>query len=268
MQPDFQLVDTHVHFDVFHSKDEVEPVLARARAAGVRRFIAMGGAPEGNALAAACAAQYPGEVFFAAGWDRYLATETHDEAALESVLDLPGAVAVGEIGLDYHYSPETRDAQRALFARMLALARARRLPVVVHSREAEDDTIAMLQEHAAAWPGEPGRLGVLHCFTGGPEFVRRVVAAGLFVSFSGITSFRNADSIRAAAQLVPADRLLVETDSPYLAPVPHRGERNEPAFVADVARALAAARGAALEEIARQTTMNAELLFNIRGATT
>jgi len=268
VQPDFQLVDTHVHFEVFRIKDEVEAVLARARAAGVRRFVAIGGAPEGNALAAECAATYPCEIYFAAGFDRYLATEARDLAALEKILDRPGAVAVGEIGLDYHYSPETRDAQRALFGQMLALARAWRLPVVVHSREAEDDTIALLQEHAAAWPGEPGRLGVLHCFTGGPEFVRRVVAAGLFVSFSGITSFRNADSIRAAAQLVPADRLLVETDAPYLAPLPHRGQRNEPAFVVDVARALAAARGAALEEIARQTTMNAKLLFNMRGATT
>ena len=268
MQPEFQLVDTHVHFDAFRLKDEVEAVLDRARAAGVRRFVAMGGAPDGNAFAAECAAKHPAEIFFAAGFDRYLATETPDAAALEKLLELSGAVAVGEIGLDYHYSPETRDAQRELFARMLALARARRLPVVVHSREAEDDTIAMLQEHAAAWTGAPGRLGVLHCFTGGPEFVRRVVESGLYVSFSGITSFRNADSIREAAKLVPADRLLVETDSPYLAPVPHRGERNEPAFVADVARALAAARGAALEDLARQTTLNAELLFNIRGATT
>lgn len=268
MQPAFQLVDTHVHFDVFHAKDEVAAVLERARAAGVRRFVAMGGAPEANALAADCAAQYPAEISFAAGYDRYLATEPRDAAALEKILARPGAVAVGEIGLDYHYSPETRDAQRELFGQMLALARARRLPVVIHSREAEDDTIAMLAEHAAAWPGEPGRLGVLHCFTGGPEFVRRVVEVGLFVSFSGITSFRNADSIRAAAKLVPAERLLVETDAPYLAPVPHRGQRNEPAFVVEVARALAAARGTALEEIARQTTMNAELLFNITGATT
>jgi len=267
MQPDFQLVDTHVHFDVFHSKGEVEAVLARARAAGVRRFVAMGGGPEANALAADCAVQYPGEISFAAGFDRYLAAEAREPAALEKTLDRPGAVAVGEIGLDYHYSPETRDAQRELFAQMLALARARRLPVVIHSREAEDDTIAMLQEHAAAWPGEPGRLGVLHCFTGGPDFVRRVLAVGLFVSFSGITTFRNADSIRAAAQLVPADRLLVETDSPYLAPIPYRGQRNEPAFVVEVARALAAARGATLEDVARQTTMNAELLFNGRGAT-
>ena len=257
-----------MHFDVFRIKDEIGPVLERARVAGVRRCVAMGGAPDANTLAADCAAKYPDEIVFAAGLDRYLAQEARDLPALENTLDRPGAVAVGEIGLDYHYSPETRDAQRELFAQMLALARARRLPVVIHSREAEDDTIAMLKEHAAAWPGDPARLGVLHCFTGGPDFVRRVLDVGLFVSFSGITSFRNADSIREAAKLVPADRLLVETDSPYLAPIPHRGERNEPAFVADVARALAAARGAALEDVARQTTMNAELLFNIRGATT
>jgi TatD DNase family protein len=264
VQPGFQLVDTHVHFDVFRLKNETGAVLERARAAGVRTFVAIGGAPDANLCAADCAAQHPGEIYFAAGYDRYLATETRDLAALENILDRSGAVAVGEIGLDYHYSPETRDAQRELFAQMLALARARRLPVVVHSREAEDDTIAMLAEHTAAWSGDPARLGVLHCFTGGPDFVRRVIEIGLFVSFSGITSFRNADSIREAVKLVPADRLLIETDSPYLAPVPYRGKRNEPAFVADVARAVAAARGAALEEIARQTTINADLLFNMR----
>lgn len=268
MQSDFQLVDTHVHFDVFRLKDEINAVLERARAACVRRFIAIGGAADANLCAADCAAQWPTEISFAAGYDRYLATEARDLAVLEKILAQPGAVAVGEIGLDYHYSPETREAQRGLFAQMLALARARRLPVVVHSREAEDDTLAMLKEHAAAWPGDPARLGVLHCFTGGPEFAQRVLDTGLFVSFSGITSFRNADSIREAVKLVPAERLLVETDSPYLAPIPHRGKRNEPAFVADVARAVAAARGAALEDIARQTTINAELLFNIRGATT
>jgi len=266
VQPGFQLVDTHVHFDVFRLKNETGAVLERARAAGVRKFVAIGGTPDANLCAADCAAQHPGEIYFAAGYDRYLATEARDLAVLEKILGRSGAVAVGEIGLDYHYNPETRDAQRELFAQMLALARARRLPVVVHSREAEDDTIALLAEHTAAWSGDPARLGVLHCFTGGPDFVRRVIEVGLFVSFSGITSFRNADSIREAVKLVPADRLLIETDSPYLAPVPHRGKRNEPAFVADVARAIAAARGAALEEIARQTTINAELLFNMRSA--
>jgi TatD DNase family protein len=233
----------------------------------VQRFIAIGGAPDGNQCAAECATNHPGEIYFAAGFDRYLATESRDNAALENILNRPGVVAIGEIGLDYHYGPETKAAQRDLFAQMLALALARRLPVVVHSREAEDDTIAMLKEHAAAWPGDPARLGVLHCFTGGPDFVQRVLEAGLFASFSGITSFRNADSIRAAAKLVPADRLLVETDSPYLAPIPHRGKRNEPAFVADVTRTVAAARNETLEQIAKQTTMNAERLFGFLGVT-
>ena len=265
MQPALHLVDTHVHFDAFRESGDLAAVVERARAAGVRRFVAIGGAPAGNAFAAECAAQRPAEIVFAAGYDRYLAGEPCDDTALSALLDQPGAAAVGEIGLDYHYGPETKPAQRELFARMLALARTRRLPVVVHSREAEDDTIAMLKEHAAAWLGDPGRLGVLHCFTGGPEFVERVLTAGLLVSFSGILSFRNADSIRAAAKLVPADRLLIETDSPYLAPVPHRGKHNEPAFVADVARALAAAREEAVEAVARQTTANAERLFNIKG---
>ena len=266
VQPILNLVDTHVHFDAFRESGDLDAVLERARAAGVRRFIAIGGAPDSNAFAVECAAKYPGEIFFAAGYDRYLATEPRDVAALKNILDQPDAVAIGEIGLDYHYSPETREAQRELFAQMLALARARRLPVIVHSREAEDDTIAMLKDHAAAWSGDPARLGVLHCFTGGPDFVRRVLDTGLFVSFSGITSFRNADSIRAAGKLVPAKRLLLETDSPYLAPVPHRGKRNEPAFVAEVAQALAAARNESLEQIAKQTTLNAGHLFKFRGS--
>lgn len=259
-------MDTHVHFDAFRESGDLAAVLDRARAVGVRHFVAIGGAPTGNTCAAECAAQHTGEIVFAAGYDRYLAGEPCDDAALSALLDRPGAVAVGEIGLDYHYGPDTKPAQRALFARMLALARSRRLPVVVHSREAEDDTLAMLREHAAAWPGDPRRLGVLHCFTGGPEFVERILEVGLLVSFSGILSFRNADSIRAAALRVPGDRLLIETDSPYLAPVPHRGKRNEPAFVAEVARAVAAARGEPVERVAEQTAANAEQLFNIKGA--
>jgi len=255
------LVDTHVHFDDFQKTGDLAAVLERAAAAGIGRMIAIGGTAAGNDLALELAAAQPERLQAAVGFDRYLAGQTPDFDRLAQQAVRPGVAAIGECGLDYHYSPETAAAQRDLFARMLALARDRRLPVVVHSREADDDTLAMLQEHAAAWSGDLDRLGVLHCFTGGEDFARRVLAGGLLVSFSGILTFRNADSIRAAARLVPADRLLVETDAPYLAPVPHRGRRNEPAFIVEVVRALAAARNEPVERIAEQTTRNAEHLF-------
>ncbi len=261
MDSPMSLVDTHVHFDDFQKTGDLTAVLDRAAAAGVGRMIAIGGTEAGNDLALELAAAQPERIRAAVGFDRYLADQAPDFDRLALQATRPGVAAIGECGLDYHYSPETAAAQRALFARMLALARDRRLPVVVHSREAEDDTLAMLQEHAAAWAGDPARLGVLHCFTGGEAFARRVLAGGLLVSFSGILTFRNADSNRAAARLVPADRLLVETDAPYLAPVPHRGRRNEPAFVVEVVRALAAVRGEPVERIAAQTTRNAEHLF-------
>jgi len=256
-------VDIHVHLDAFIETGDLPAVLERAAVAGVGRLLAIGGAADGNAFALEQAAAQPDRIRVAVGFDRYLAGQNPDFARLTEQAARPEVVAIGECGLDYHYSPETAAAQRELFARMLALARERRLPVVVHSREAEDDTLALLREHAAAWPGDPDRLGVLHCFTGGLDFAQRVLDAGLWVSFSGILTFRNADSIRAAARLVPADRLLVETDAPYLAPVPHRGQRNEPAFVADVLRALAAARGEPTEQVAAQTTRNAEYLFRL-----
>ncbi|MCX6995806.1 MAG: TatD family hydrolase [Kiritimatiellaeota bacterium] len=261
MDTPLQLVDTHVHFDAYRETGELAAVLERAAAAGVQRMIAMGGAEDGNAFALELAAAHPERIRAAVGFDRHLAGQAPDFARLAEQAARPGVAAIGECGLDYHYSPETAAAQRALFARMLALARDRRLPVVVHSREAEDDTLALLKEHAAAWAGDPARLGVLHCFTGGADFARRVLASGLWVSFSGILTFRNADAIRAAARIVPADRLLVETDAPYLAPEPHRGHKNEPALVADVARALAATRGEPVERVAEQTARNAAHLF-------
>ena len=258
-----QLVDTHVHLEAYRETGDLAAVLERAAAAGIPRMIAVGGTESGNDFALQLAAEYPGRILASVGFDRHLAGQTPDFARLAEQAARPGVAAIGECGLDYHYSPETAAAQRELFARMLALACARRLPVIVHSRAAEDDTLALLKEYAAAWTGDPNRRGVLHCFTGGEDFARRVLASGLLVSFSGILTFRNADSIRAAARLVPADRLLVETDAPYLAPVPHRGGRNEPAFVVEVVRALAAARGEPAEQVAVQTTRNATRLFGL-----
>jgi TatD DNase family protein len=169
--------------------------------------------------------------------------------------------AIGEIGLDFHHGRENAPAQIKLFSRMLELARKRSLPVCVHTREAEAETLAALREHAAGWRGAPDGIGVLHCFTGGEVFARELLALGFCVSFSGIVTFKNSENLRAAAAVVPDDRLLIETDSPFLAPEPLRGRPNEPANLERVAVVLAGIRKTSLETIASITTRNARRLF-------
>jgi TatD DNase family protein len=177
------------------------------------------------------------------------ATVTRDHAASFA------ACAIGEIGLDYHYDLAPRDVQQAVFAAQVALARELRLPVIIHTREATDDTFAILKE-----AGETE--GVFHCFTGDTAMARRAVDIGFYVSFAGIVTFPKAGDLRDAAKVVPADRLLIETDSPYLAPVPHRGKRNEPAFVGRVLDALAEARGEAPGDLEARVTRNFVRLFD------
>jgi TatD DNase family protein len=252
--------DTHVHFDGLPGSD-LAAALDRAVAAGVTRMLAVGGSPDGNACALTLADRYPARIRAAVGYDRYRAAAADGLEALNEQLGQNGVVALGEIGLDFHHAPETAAAQLALFRRMLALALDRKLPVIVHSREAEAETLAALEAHARAWSGPPERLGVLHCFTGSADFTRRLLAAGYYLSFSGIVTFRNASGLRAIAAGVPLGRLLIETDSPYLAPMPCRGRPNEPALLPHVAAALAAARGVTTEAIAEATTRNAERLF-------
>lgn len=267
--------DTHVHFD--SSADATTASVQRALEAGVTRLLAVGGNPELNAAAIAAARAFPAQVRLALGLDRDQAGKNYalgirnyelneerrtknEEPACILSHDVPLA-AIGEIGLDYHYNPETREAQCSLFAEMLRLAGARNLPVIIHSREADDDTLRVLDETSSKTRRGTGALGVVHCYTGGPEFARKLLDRGLYLSFSGILTFRNADMLREVARLVPADRLLIETDSPFLAPVPKRGQRNEPAFVVHVAELLATLRGVTLEELADQTNANAERLF-------
>lgn len=249
--------DTHVHFDVFEESGGIEDVIARAREAGVSRMVAMGGSAQGNRLAVQISGEYPDCIRAAVGYDRDQASLNPDFDELESLLDSPDVCALGETGLDYHYHPENKTLQRELFGRQLEIGLKRSLPVVIHSREAEDDTLEMLDRH-------PGIAAVLHCFTGGPDFARALIARGIFISFSGILTFQNAGEIRKAAAIVPDGLLLVETDTPYLAPVPFRGQRNEPAYVIETARKLAEIRGCALEHIAAITTRNAVRLFGWR----
>ena len=165
-------------------------------------------------------------------------------------------VAIGEIGLDFHYDHSPRDTQREVFHRQVRLARELGLPLIIHTREADDETATLLEAEGA---GECG--GVIHCFTGGHELARRALALGFFVSFSGILAFPRSEVIQEVARTMPLDRLLVETDAPFLAPPPHRGKRNEPAFVVEVAKKVASLRGIGIEAVGAATTANFERLF-------
>jgi TatD DNase family protein len=178
---------------------------------------------------------------------------------LEQACTHPKVVAWGEIGLDYHYDNSPRDVQREVFRQQLRRARRRGLPVIIHSRAAEEDTITILR---AEW-GDAGLPGIMHCFSGSAELAQAAIDLGFLISFSGIVTFKTAGDLRQVARALPLDKILIETDSPFLAPVPHRGRRNEPAFVVEVARCLAQVKGIATEEVARRTTLNFKRLFKL-----
>ena len=252
--------DSHVHFDGIGL--EPRDVIDRAVAAGVTRMLAVGHSPDADRLAVALARQFPARLRAAVGLDRDAATAEITLDGLEADLALPEVVAVGEIGLDFHYLADTAPAQEALFARMLDLARRHARPVIVHSRDAEEATLRLLRAHAAQWPGPADRIGVLHCFTGRADFARALLDIGFHISFSGIITFRSASALREVARRVPEDRLLIETDSPYLAPEPHRGHSpNEPALLPHTAAAIAAVRGCPAAHVAALTAANASRLF-------
>ena len=229
-----ELFDTHAHFE--GSPEESAAAVARAQAAGVTRVMAVGGSSALNAGT-------EGFRYRAIGWDR-------DQVGLVlPELDYEGVGAIGEIGLDYFYSPETRSAQLELFSKQLELSQRLDLPVVVHTRFADDDTLAVLREI-------PVR-GIIHCFTGNVDFCRSLLDLGFYVSISGIVTFRAADNVRETALVIPDDRILIETDSPFLAPVPKRGNANEPSFLVYTAKFLADLRKTPFEEFAELTTRNA-----------
>lgn len=265
------LFDTHAHFDGFAAEGTVAAVLARAAAAGVAKVCAVGSSEASNDLVVRLAREHPGALVAAVGYDRDQTGRPRDPEKLAALAVNPAVAAVGEIGLDYYYSAETAPAQRALFGRQLAFAAERRLPVVVHSRDADDDTVDLLGEFSAAWKKtfhgaeNPPPPGILHCFTGDAGFAEELLALGFLISFSGIVSFNNAGPLREVARHVPEDRLLIETDCPYLTPKPFRGRVNEPAFVARVAEVLAEARGTTAEAVAEATFANACRVFQREG---
>lgn len=238
-----RLVDSHCHlYDTRGTA--LDEVLAEARAAGVWRMLTVGCDAATTAAAIAIAEQHD-DVFATAGLHPHEAV--HGVDSIAGFLDHPKVIAVGEAGLDYYYDHSPRDAQREAFAAQIALANEHRLPLVIHTRDAWDDTFDVLIAE-----GTPERT-VFHCFTGGPEEARRCLDLGASLSFSGIVTFPNAGTLREAALQCPLNRMLVETDSPYLAPVPHRGRPNRPAYVAHVARFLADLRDLPVAELRSRT---------------
>lgn len=253
------LIDTHCHLDFpDFAEDGVPTLVARAKAAGVGRMVTISTRVKKFATYAAIAEANP-EVFCTVGTHPHNAAE-EPEVTVEQLVALsahPRCIGIGEAGLDYHYDKSPRDQQAHSFRTHIAAARITGLPLVIHARAADADMSAILEEEQAkgAFPA------ILHCFSSGAELARRGLALGLYLSFSGILTFRNSQDIRDIAAAAPLDRLLVETDAPYLAPVPYRGKRNEPAFVTGTAAVLAEIKGVTAEEIARVTTENALRLF-------
>jgi TatD DNase family protein len=257
--PKWTLVDSHCHLDFDDFSGDLDGIVARAQAAGVGRLVSISTRVQRRAGLLAITERFP-DVYCSIGTHPHHAHEELDVtiADLVELTRHPKTVAIGEAGLDYHYDLSPREAQESSFRNHIAAARATGLPLVIHSREADADMAAILEEET----GKGAFPAVLHCFTGGRDLAQRAVALGLFVSFTGILTFKKSEELRAIAAALPADRVLVETDAPYLAPGRHRGKRNEPAYVVETARVLAETRNVTFEEIARQTTENFFRLFS------
>ncbi len=257
-------VDSHAHIDGEEFDSDRAEVIRRALDAGVSTILNVGtGDPHGGAFERAVElGNQHSRVFTALGTHPHDA-KLHDDNADKRIRDLisrnPTVIAWGEIGLDFHYDNSPRDIQMNVFRRQLKAARELDLPVIIHTREAEAETVQILTEE---WTGSR-RPGIMHCFSGSTELAQRAVQLGFMISFSGIVTFKKADELKAVAKQVPPDRLLIETDCPYLTPVPYRGKRNEPSYVVEVARCLADLRGVELAEIAKITSENFYRVFEI-----
>jgi TatD DNase family protein len=246
------LTDSHCHLDHEQFDEDREAVIDRACAAGVECMMAIGtgdGPPDLEA-GIRLADRYP-FIYATVAVHPHEASKATEEtfARLRELAQHPKVLAIGEMGLDYHYDFSPRQVQRAVFERQLEVAAEARKPIVIHTREAWADTLEVLRSR---WRGE----GIMHCFTGDEEQAREALDLGFYLSFGGVLTFPKAEAVRQAARIAPEDRILIETDCPYLAPVPRRGKRNEPAFIADTAVRLAEVRGCAPEAIAEQTTRN------------
>ena len=256
------LIDSHCHLDFEALAADLDGVLARAAAVGVTGMVTISTRVENFSTYAGIAERYP-NVWCSVGThphnaDQELHIQTDDLVRLSAH---PRCIAIGEAGLDYFYDNAPREAQATGLRRHIAASRITGLPLVIHSRAADEDMANILEEESRA-----GTFPfVLHCFTAGKELAERALALGGYISFSGIVTFKNAQEIQDVAKLVPADRYIVETDSPYLAPIPHRGQSNEPSFVRHTAEKVAEIRGISLEQLAAETTGNFGRLFSKSG---
>ena len=264
-------MDTHAHLDDKRFSEDLDAVMARAVDAGLKSIVTVGCWKKENGFAPVlevlkkydslwlALGVHPHEAKDAVGagpWDEI------KRLANEKGADGKGRlVAIGETGLDYHYDHSPRDAQKKVFARQIALARELNLPVIVHSREADMDTMDMLRGEGGADVG-----GVFHCFSGTRETAKQALDMGFYLSFTGVVTFPKAEGLKEVVKYVPIEKMLIETDCPYLAPSPHRGQRNEPAFVVETAKEIAKIKGLSLEDVGRITTLNAEELFGLRNS--
>jgi TatD DNase family protein len=256
------LVDSHCHLDSDQFDADREEVIQRALDAGVKHMVAIGTGNGPPDLEAGIRLAEKYEAFYAT-----VAVHPHDASKatpetfkrLGDLSQHPKVVAIGEMGLDYHYDFSPREVQKAVFIEQMQIAAAAKKPIVIHTREAWDDTIAAIREH---W--DRGLGGIMHCFSGNPEQAKQALDLGFYLSYGGIVTFPKAIDIQQSATITPADRILIETDAPYLAPVPKRGKRNEPAYMVETAKKLAVLRGVTPESIAEITTTNFQCLCGLR----
>lgn len=254
------LIDTHAHIHDPRFDSDRDEVIERARNAGVEVMVTVGTDLENSRAAVALAEQYS-FIYATVGVHPHEVKGLTAEALAELrvLASHPRVVAYGEIGLDYYYDHSPRDIQREQFKAQLSIAQELNLPIVIHTRDAQEDTLAILKEE---WKDRPG---VFHCFTGDPAYATQALQLGFMVSFSGIVTFPKATELREAVRVVPLDRLLIETDCPYLAPIPHRGKRNEPSYLPAIAEIIAREHGTqTIQEVGQLTSNNAKQLFGIR----
>jgi len=255
------LVDSHAHIQGEEFSDDIDGVIQRAKQAGVEKIVVVGGAGDlaSNQRAVALARSHDG-LFATVGMHPHDAKAVSEEelAQLRELAKDSKVVAIGETGLDFYYNHSPREIQMKIFRRFIGMARATELPLIVHDRDAHREIAELLLAE-----GERKLRGVIHCFTGDYQAAKAFLDLGFYISFSGIVTFKNAAPLREVAQKLPLDRIFVETDSPYLAPVPHRGKRNEPAFVRLVAETIASVREIPLEDVIHATSQNAHALFGI-----
>ena len=256
------LVDSHAHLDDPRFNEDRDAVIQRAWDAGIRKILTIGNGtgPDGMGCGIPITESHDW-IYTSIGIHPHDAIKVEDRhySLIKELAKHPKVLAIGETGLDYYYDNSPRDTQREVFRRQLGVANDLNLPVIIHTRDADDDTIALLRS-------ENPSCGVIHCFTSGQKLADFVLDCGFFISFSGIVTFPKAENLAAIAKRVPLDRILVETDCPYLAPVPHRGKRNEPAFVADTARFVAQLRGITFEDLSARSSANFHSLFAVKSS--